>query len=320
LIESMHAYGPVPSRRLGNSIGVSPIPAKVCSYSCVYCQLGRTSRLQVKRQSFFDRQAIMADLARVVDAAAEVDYVTFAGDGEPTLCADLGWLIEQCRRRWALPVAVITNGSLLFRDDVQQELMGAEVVLPTLDAVTPEGFRRINRPHRSLSSERVLDGLTAFRASYHGMLWIEVMLVRGLNDNEAEQRALREALDRLRPDQVYINLPTRPPAERWVTAPPARKIQGACAALGGAILMGRIEHGSFGTRPFGSAREAILQTGCRHPLRAEQAASIELEFGEPGTVSALLAEGILAEEVRGGRRYLVSTGFVRGRGRKRKRG
>ena len=142
----MYAYGPVPSRRLGNSIGVSPIPAKVCSYSCVYCQLGRTRQLQTKRQRFFPKEDIFQDIKKVVESSS-ADVITFAGDGEPTLCSDLGWLIRKSKQEFGLPVAVITNGSLLFQEDVQKDLQAADIILPTLDAGNQDVFERINRPH-----------------------------------------------------------------------------------------------------------------------------------------------------------------------------
>ncbi len=151
----MYTYGPVPSRRLGRSLGVSPIPPRTCSYSCVYCQLGRTTHLVTRKQSFYPKEDILSEIIRNAESS-KPDYITFVGDGEPTLCADLGWLINQYKKRLPFPVAVITNGSLLFREDIRQDLMSADVVLPSLDAGSEEVFRRINRPHSEIRFDTML--------------------------------------------------------------------------------------------------------------------------------------------------------------------
>ncbi|MFC1561579.1 radical SAM protein [candidate division KSB1 bacterium] len=145
----MYVFGPVPSRRLGRSLGVSPIPRKTCSYSCVYCQLGRTDALTVERKSFFDKQKIFDEISRCV-TDSDCDYITFAGDGEPTLSTDLEWLIEKCRHSFNKPTAVLTNGSFLSDQDVRSGLMKADVVLPSLDAGNEELFKKINRPHKTI--------------------------------------------------------------------------------------------------------------------------------------------------------------------------
>ena len=169
-------YGPVPSRRLGRSLGVSPIPRKTCTYSCVYCHLGPTTRLTVARESFFPKDEIYDEIASALPEA-DADYVTFSGDGEPTLCKDLGWLIRRCKADFDTPVAVITNGSLLSLPEVREELREADLVMPSLDAGSAGVFRQINRPERSLEFDTVIEGLVAFRNEYPGLIWLEVMLV-----------------------------------------------------------------------------------------------------------------------------------------------
>jgi wyosine [tRNA(Phe)-imidazoG37] synthetase (radical SAM superfamily) len=284
----MFAYGPVPSRRLGRSIGVSPIPSKTCTYSCVYCQLGRTDHLQVKRCSFFPKEDIFEDLSKVM-AQSEADYITFVGDGEPTLNKDLGWLIRRTKALWKTPVAVITNGSLLFLKEVRSELSRADVVLPTLDADDEETFRLINRPHPKIKFAKMIDGLINFRREYSGQLWLEVMLVKGLNDHFEALQNIRKAIDLIHPDRVYISVPIRPPAESWVEPPEPDKILAAQQILGNVESIIEKEVGDFGISEFKNAHEAILETAYRHPLREEQALTIEKRFREEGTLQSMIA-------------------------------
>ncbi len=158
-------YGPVPSRRLGQSLGVDPISFKTCNYNCVYCQLDRTRPVTNERWDFFSPEAILAQVRRALEdrEPAEIDYVTFVGQGEPTLCASLGWLIRQVKQLTEVPVVVITNGALLYRADVRDELIAADAVMPTLDAADQETFRRINRPWPKLRIEEIVAGMTTFR-------------------------------------------------------------------------------------------------------------------------------------------------------------
>lgn len=308
----MYTYGPVPSRRLGRSLGVSPIPPKTCSYTCVYCQLGRTDHLQAHRESFFPKEEVLAE---IVDRATQTrpDYVTFVGDGEPTLCRDLGWLIEHTKDIVGLPVAVITNGSLLWRDDVQNDLMRADVVIPTLDAGNETTFRRINRPHPGITFDVMLEGQIAFKRSCSGRLWVEVMLVAGVNDDPDELLSIRQAIERIKPDSVFVLTPIRPPAESWVRIPTPGKIIEAQQILGGATAIVERETGDFGLEAFASATQAILEIGSRHPLRVSQAREIESHFAEPGTIHHMLQSQLLMEVEYGGEKYLLPARFVRGR-------
>ncbi len=306
----MYTYGPVPSRRLGRSLGVSPIPPKTCSYSCVYCQLGRTTHLRVERESFFPKEEILAEISEQL-RNAEVDFITFVGDGEPTLSSDLGWLIRQCKERFHKPTAVITNGSLLFRPDVKQELLAADVVLPSLDAGTESLFRKIDRPHGQIDFRIMLDGLVHFRKEYSGELWLEVMLIAGINDTEAALRDIRKAVERISPNRLYIVTPIRPPAESWVQPPAPERILHAQEILGQAETIELQESGDFGLTAFTGAREALMEIGSRHPLRFEQGIGIENSFSETGTVNELLREKQLVKVEYHGTEYLLPAHFVR---------
>jgi len=316
----MYVYGPVPSRRLGASLGVSPIPPKTCSYTCVYCQLGRTTDLTAARHSFYPREDILAEiLDRGKDTT--LDYVTFVGDGEPTLCKDLGWLIEETKKNLRARTAVITNGSLLFREDVRLDLKHGDVVMPTLDAGNEQTFRIVNRPHRSITFDAMLRGLIDFRHEYSGQIWLEVMLVKNVNDSEEELLNIGKAVDNVAPDRVYVVTPIRPPAESWVEPPAPETIIMAQKLIGKAIPIVALESGQFGSREFSDARQAILEIGSRHPLRQDQAAEIEGAFGISGIIDQMLRDRELIRTVYGGAIYLLPGHFVRGQsyhGKKRR--
>ena len=308
----MYVYGPVPSRRLGRSLGVSPIPPKTCSYTCVYCQLGRTTDLQIKRESYFPKEDILAD---IISSAPEgkADYVTFVGDGEPTLNKDLGWLIQRTRDRLHLPVAVITNGSLLSQKDVREDLGMADVIIPTLDAGNEMTFRAVNRPHRNISFDSMLRGQIDFRREYSGQIWIEVMLVKGLNDTEEELQSIKHAIDMIEPDRVYVLTPIRPPAESWVKPSDPQTILRAQEVFGEAVSVTELETGQFGLTEFTNARQAIMEIGSRHPLRSEQAAEIERVFSMSGVVRQMLEAKELVHVEYNGEEYLLPGFFVMGR-------
>lgn len=308
----MYTYGPVPSRRLGSSLGVSPIPPKTCSYSCVYCQLGRTNHLQIERKSFYAKENILSEIIKRA-GVSKSDYITFVGDGEPTLCRDLGWLIHHTKTKLRLPVAVITNGSLLFLKDVRRELKEADVVLPTLDAGSKKIFRHINRPHGDIGFNTMLGGLIDFRTEFSGQIWLEIMLVKGLNDSEEELWKIRKIVDLIKPDRVYVVSPIRPPAEPWVKPASPETILKAQQILGNAVPITELEIGEFGLHEFTDAYQAIMEIGSRHPLRREQAKEIENTFSAPGTVEKMLRKNKLMQVNFNGENYLLPSYFIRGK-------
>jgi len=265
-------FGPVPSRRLGQSLGIDTIPLKTCNWNCVYCQLGRTVPLTNERKEYIPRQEILAEVEQALSAhrRGEIDWVTFVGSGEPTLHSGIGWLIRQVKALTPIPVAVITNGALLYLPDVRAELAAADAVLPTLDAGNAALYRQINRPHPEITFERLLNGLTAFRREYGGKLWVEVMLVRGLNDSEPALTELAAALQKIQPDEVHILQPTRPPAEIWVQPPDDEGLLRARALLGQVAKVIHPASGTFDLSGFTSLAEAVVSIITRHPLREEE--------------------------------------------------
>lgn len=208
-----YIYGPVPSRRLGLSLGVSPIPKKTCNYACVYCQLGQTDHMTNQPQSFFKVEDILNEFDQVKQSDIKFDVVSIVGEGEPTLYKDLKQLIIGLKQRTDKPVTVITNGALLFQREVKEALMEADIVLPSMDAYDGKTFKMINRPHGKLKFEDVEKGLIAFSHAYQGQLWLEIMLVKGMNDDEESLNKFKEKLLAVRYDKLYLNTPVRPPAE-----------------------------------------------------------------------------------------------------------
>jgi wyosine [tRNA(Phe)-imidazoG37] synthetase (radical SAM superfamily) len=213
-----HIFGPVPSRRLGISLGVDIIPFKTCSLDCLYCECGRTTNLTCERQRFFPPRLLLEELAVTLPAIPHLDFITFSGSGEPTLNSDLGFFIGEIKKMSAVPLAVLTNGTLLFRADVRRDLLAADVVLPSLDAATLGSFVRINQPSPGLDLESIITGMETFRREYAGKIWLEVFILKGVNDGDADIEALRLALLRIKPDKVQLNTLDRPPAVAGVAS------------------------------------------------------------------------------------------------------
>ena len=206
-------FGPVVSRRLGMSLGLDLVPMKTCTFNCVYCQLGRTASPTVTRASFCTPDEVVHDALSVLTTRTDIDYATLSGSGEPTLEIAVGEIIRRLKDACPTPVALITNGSLLDQDDVRADVLAADVILPSLDAGTEEIFRLVNRPHGSLTLERLLTGLEKLRHEYTGQIWLEVMLVKGFNDRNEQVRAIAALAKRVRPDRIQLNTVVRPPTE-----------------------------------------------------------------------------------------------------------
>lgn len=286
-----YVFGPVPSRRLGQSLGIDTIPLKTCNWNCVYCQLGRTKPLTNERKQYFPPEDILAEVKQALEThkPGEIEWVTFVGSGEPLLHSSMGYLIRGVKELTDLPIAVITNGSLLYLPEVRQELVAADAVLPSLDAGTPGLYRHINRPHADITYDRLLGGLIDFRSVYQGKLWVEVMLVHGLNDTSEALWSLAKALRLVQPDEVHILLPTRPPAETWVRPPDEESLMQAMAILGNIARVIHPAEGSFDLSGYDNPVEAVIGIITRHPMRQEELERT-LERWSPGQARAILAE------------------------------
>jgi wyosine [tRNA(Phe)-imidazoG37] synthetase (radical SAM superfamily) len=247
---------------------------KACNWNCVYCQLGRTSHPTDDRREYAPPGDIIAEVGETLRALGPgaIDWVTFVGSGEPTLHDGLGPIIRRVKELAGLPVAVITNGSLLHLPEVRAALGEADAVLPTLDAGSDRLYRRINRPRAELGFDRMVAGLVAFREEYRGRLWVEVMLIKGLNDEEQALRDLAAVLGRVRPDQVHLNLPVRPPCEPWVEPPDAGGLERARRILGPVARVISPQAGDLVLEGSAGVEGAIEAIVGRHPMAEEDLA------------------------------------------------
>ncbi len=307
--EFKHVFGPVPSRRLGRSLGVDVVPHKTCSYDCLYCQIGRTTVHSFERSEFVPLDEVLAEVKHKLDAGAAPDYVTVSGSGEPTLYARLGELIAGLKNLGA-PVAVLTNGSLLWDQDVASAVAGADLVCPSLDAGTPEVWAQVNRPPEGLRFEKMLEGLVAFRERFAGKLWLEVLLLAGFSDNHEEVRAIAAHAARIRPDKIQLNTVVRPPAEGSARAISREKLERYAGFFDPPAEViadySKLPEASGA----GARREDVLEMLRRRPCTpADVAAGLGLQPAEAAkAIEALRARGEVTAAESGGQIYYEPTG------------
>lgn len=297
----MITFGPIPSRRLGRSLGINNIPAKVCTYSCVYCQVGRTLNMQIERQAFYGPDELLRDVEKKIDevrkAGESIDYLTFVPDGEPTLDSNLGCDLDLLKP-FGFKIAVITNASLIWQDEVRDDLMKADWVSLKVDAVNEEVWRKVNRPYRSLQLSSILDGMIKFASMYHGELATETMLVKGLNDSPEHAEEIADFLVQLKPDKAYISIPIRPPAETWVK-PPDEKVINMFYQIfnkkvkGVEYLIGE-EGNAFAAT--GNVAEELLSITAVHPMREEAVRELLARaHADASIIQQLIAQDLLFE-------------------------
>ncbi|MEZ4527755.1 MAG: radical SAM protein [Desulfobacterales bacterium] len=207
-----YLFGPVPSRRLGMSLGIDLVPKKVCSLDCVYCEVGKTTKLTVDRKEYIPFDKITAELSHYFDGDnPDPDFVTFSGSGEPTLNSRIGDIVRFIKNRKPnVPTAVLTNGTLLYDKNVREAISGADVVLPSLDAADEETFHKINRPHHTINIDNYMEGLISFRKKYKGKIWLEVFILPEYNDNKKALDEIRKAVMKIEPDLLHLNTLDRP--------------------------------------------------------------------------------------------------------------
>ena len=227
-----HLYGPVPSRRLGRSLGIDLVPHKICTYDCIYCQIGKTTKWTLARREYVPVKEVLKEVKAFLSEEMPFDHFSLAGSGEPTLHSRIRPIIEGIKGMSSVPVAVITNGSLLYMKTVREDLLQADVVLPSLDAVSPQTFEKINRPHEKLNVEKVIGGMAEFRKVYRGQIWLEILFCRGVNDVQSELLKMREAVERIQPDFIHLNTVVRPPSETWATPLSQREMEEVQAFFG----------------------------------------------------------------------------------------
>ena len=312
-----YVFGPVASRRLGRSLGVDVVPFKTCTYNCIYCQLGPTTRPTLERKSYVPLEAVLDELRRKLAASVPADYITIAGSGEPTLYSNLRLLIEGIKKMTSIPVAVITNGALFWMPEVQEAVLEADVVVPSLDAGNEASFARVNRPLPEIGFEQMVEGLIAFRKRYRGQFWLEIFLLRGITDTNEEIDQLRALVQRIRPDKIQLNTVARPAPGREGEAPaepvPEEKMKKLAQRLGGSLALPveviahyELQYHSVGQTSV--CQEDVLAVIQRHPCNlADIAQGLGISLDEAERHIALLVEqGAILQEVCDGVAFYVA--------------
>ena len=307
----MVVFGPVPSRRLGQSLGINNIPAKHCSYACVYCQVGRTTKMEIERRDFYPPSELLRSveqkLKETEKANVPVDFITFVTDGEPTLDVHLGETLRALKTL-GHKIAVISNASLIWREDVREELAQADWVSLKVDAVEESVWRKINRPHGKLSLAAILEGAQAFARSYPNELVTETMLIRDLNDGEANLNRVAEHLATLGPSKAYLSIPTRPPVESWVQPPDAPSLHHAYQ-----IFNTYVEHPEYLIQYEGNdfaatsdVEENLLSILAVHPMREDAVSAFLKKADAPEALAEeLVRRGALVKTVHQGQRFFL---------------
>ena len=270
-----HLFGPVSSRRLGRSLGIDLVPHKVCSFDCVYCELGRTTTKTTVRQEFFPPADVEEELDQFFSSHPPPDFITLSGSGEPTLSLSLGRLVRFVKARFpAHPLAVLTNGSLLWDKDVQQNLLFADVVLPTLCTVDEDTFQKIHRPAPGLTVRKIIEGYREFRNIFRGEIWLEVFLIPGINMDRDHLSALGDEIRSIRPDRIQINTLDRPGTEAWVRPASKEEIHEAVSLIGiaGVEEIQPVPYHQAHEQIWADAESMIVEMISRRPSTAEDIA------------------------------------------------
>ena len=270
-----YVYGPVPSRRLGRSLGVDLVPKKICTYDCIYCQIGRTTRQTIERTEYIPANSILQDVKKALREWGDaLDYIACSGSGEPTLNLAIGKVIQGIKELTPTPVVVITNSSLLHHAEVREAILLADVVMPSLDAVTPSVFQTINRPHPSLEITHVIQGLADFRREYEGQIWLEILLCRGVNDGKEEIEALRHAIRTIKPNKVQLNTVVRPAVEDYASILLPDRMEQVKASLGEDVEIIADFQGDGKARAGEQMEEKVIHIIQRRPVTPDDLARI----------------------------------------------
>ncbi len=307
--QELLVYGPVPSRRLGRSLGIDLIPLKLCSYDCIYCQLGKSSSKTVTRRPYRKADDVLHQLEARLAQGVSPDCITIAGSGEPTLNSDIGKIISQIKKITPVPVALLTNGSLLSEPEVRDSVMGADIVIPSLDACTPEQFLTINRPHRLVTFDKMTEGIITFADEYTGQLWLEIFIMEGINASVSDALAFKPLVDRISPDVVYVNTAVRPPADPSVKQASEKTMADFYTALGRQRHMDVTFEKAMSGRADRDIKPEILQLASRRPVTvADMAAGLGIsENTAKREAETLLDSGLLQALKKGSCVYFRKT-------------
>ena len=304
-------FGPVPSRRLGKSLGVNNIPYKICTYSCIYCQLGKAIKMQINRQEFYKPDDLVDEakalLSNIQDKKDYPDYITIVPDGEPTLDINLGVLIEKLKTL-GVPVAIITNASLIDLPEVQNDLLKANYVSFKADAFSPETWKKINIPHKRLDLQSIKEGIRVFRNYFSGKMVTETMLVKGVNDSPDELKNTARVIESFEPEAAYIAIPTRPPAFNNVEPPDEVTVNAAYHIFREYIknveLLTGYEGNAFSSA--GNFRDDVLSITAVHPMREDAVLELlDKTDGNKNSLEALLQENLVEKVQYSGHSYYL---------------
>lgn len=303
-----YLFGPVNSRRLGISQGVDLVPPKICNFNCIYCEIGATTTLTCERREYVPLAELFAEIDRLLADRELVDHLdvfTVTGSGEPTLHSGVGRVIRHIKEKSGKPVVVLTNGSLLFLPEVRQDLLAADIVIPSLDAAREASYRRINRPASCAPLARIIEGLAAFRKEFSGRFWLEILLASGINDSPEDIAALVEAVARIRPDKVQLNTVARPPLEAFARPVGRQELEAAAGRFPVPVEI-LVDFTTRSREKFRAPSEgeiiAMLQ---RRPCTAEDVSeALNLEPTETETLlTQLAASGRIMKTSHHGKRY-----------------
>jgi len=304
-------FGPVPSRRLGKSLGVNNIPYKICTYSCIYCQVGKAIKMQINRQKFYKPDDLVDEakalLSNIQDKKDYPDYITIVPDGEPTLDINLGILIEKLKTL-GVPVAVITNASLIDLPKVQNDLLKANYVSFKADAFSPETWKKINIPHKQLDLQRIKEGIRVFRNYFSGKMVTETMLVKGVNDSPDELKNTARVIESFEPEAAYIAIPTRPPAFKKVEPSDENTVNAAYHIFREYIknveLLTGYEGNAFASA--GNFRDDLLSITAVHPMREDAVLELlDKTDGNKNSLVTLLQENLVEKVQYSGHFYYL---------------
>lgn len=303
-----HIFGPVPSRRLGLSLGIDLVPPKTCTYDCIYCQVGRTTKKTVACQDFFSVQNIVQELSKTL-LSVSPDIITFSGSGEPTLYSKIDKLIAQIKRLSNKKIALLTNGSLIWRDDVREKISGVDIIMPTITTVFNNTFRIIHRPHTELNISQIIEGLIKLRRQYKGSIYLELFIVVGINDSRKELLAIKDVIRMISPDKIQINTVVRPPSDEKALAVSPQKLREVQDLFGpkAEIIADKPPAPSAGLQK--DKITHILDMATRRPIRKiDIANTLGIDTGEVQLlIKRLLIKGMLSKY-----EYLGET-YYRGR-------
>jgi len=267
-------FGPVPSRRLGFSLGIDPIPFKTCTLDCIYCQLGRTTHKTVERKEYVHSNQILKELEKFLKEKKKIDYITFSGSGEPTLNSNIRKMITEIKKMTSIPIAILTNGTLLSHSQVREDLLEADLVIPSLDAISEKVFKEVNRPHPLLKIDEVISGMINFSKEFKGKIWLEIMLVKRINDSLKEMRKVAEIIKEMKLNKIQLNTVIRPPAENFAQALNIKDLERIRGILGKekCEIIAKFE-GNRQKAYKKDIEEEILRTLKRRPLTVEDLSS-----------------------------------------------